>query len=274
MEDDEFRAFALALLGAVPARSCDTAAVAEALAYPWERPRGSFLLADEVARPLTAVPAPRRRALLDEMRSPAGGRLAVLAIGSNGCPAVLARKLADLEGDGSRTVLALAGRLHGFDVGLAAQPAIYGSLPATLFPSPETAVSAILLSLTPAQLTRVAWTEPNYRLGTLRARFEAREEGLAYDEALAFVSRFGAFSVDGRAAALAAVPASGRDAPRLTQVQALDAAAALALGPEARAETLVRAVFEDAATVAEKLADSVHAQAVPFASERWSPFPA
>ena len=271
MGDAEFRAYVRELLEELPARAYETAVLDQALAYPWERPEGSYLLVDGDSQPLGTMPESRRRQTLEELLAPAAGRVAALAIGSNRAPAVLARKLAHFDEEEDRTVLALTGRLHGFDVGVAAQPALYGSLPATLFPSPGTAVATTLLSLTPAQLTQLAWTELSYRLGRLRARFEADEEPVARDEALAFVSRFGAFCVDGGPVALGAVPASGRRARALSQEEALDAAAALALGPEARAEMLVRAVHEDPAALAERLAETLHVAAERFESDDWTP---
>ncbi|HEX7293922.1 MAG TPA: hypothetical protein VF259_05210, partial [Solirubrobacterales bacterium] len=157
-------------------------------------------------------------------------------------------------------------------VGAAAQPSIYGAMPATLFPSPGTAVRTTLLWVTPAQFTQLTWSELHYRLGRLRARFEA-DDGLAgFDEVLAFVSRFGAFCVDGRPVALAAVEASDRRAEALTQEQLLDAAATLALGPGAKAETLVRAIFEDLAGTNEKIAATVRKASLPFDSELWTPW--
>jgi hypothetical protein len=129
-----------------------------------------------------------------------------------------------------------------------------------------------VLWVTAAQFTQLAWSELSYRLGRLRTRFAVDEGGAAFDELLVFVSRFGAFLVDGEPAAMAAVPAGGRSARALTQEQALDAAAALAIGPGARAEALVRAIFEDFGAVIPKLAETVNRQSRPFASERWTPF--
>ena len=106
-------------------------------------------------------------------------------------------------------MLALTGRLREFDVGVAAQPTMYGSLPATLFPSPGTAVSATILWVTPAQFTQLTWSEFTYRLGRLRTRFEVEETGAGFDQVLVFVSRFGAFCPDGEPVALAAMPADG-----------------------------------------------------------------
>jgi hypothetical protein len=216
-------------------------------------------------------PAERDEAIAS-YSSGADGRVPLLAIGSNGAPGVLRRKFAHFAEQPDRTVLALTGRLHEFDVGFAAQPALYGSMPATLFPSPGTAVAATVLWVTPAQFTQLVWSELSYRLGRLETRFEVDEGGAVFDQVLVFVSRFGAFCVDGEPAAQAAVPADDRTARALTQEQALDAAAALAIGPGADAEALVRAIFEDLAGFAPRLVETVNREGLPFASERWTPF--
>jgi hypothetical protein len=133
-------------------------------------------------------------------------------------------------------------------------------------------VCATVLWVTPTQFTQLAWSEFSYRLGKLRTRFEVSEGDAHFDEVLVFVSRFGAFCVDERPVTLAAIEADGRTAESLTQEQLLDAAAALALGPEAKAETLVRAIFENMSAVAPKIAATVNRASLPFASERWTPF--
>ena len=70
---------------------------------------------------------------------------------------------------------------------------MYGSMPATLFPSPGTAVGATVLWVTPTQFTQLAWSEITYRLGRLRARFDVEESADGFEEVLVFVSRFGTF---------------------------------------------------------------------------------
>ena len=209
--------------------------------------------------------------ILGQLTAADGGRLAVLAIGSNAAPEALERKFTHFPDEDDRAVLVLTGRLHDFDVGVAAQPTMYGSMPATLFPSPGTAVCASVLWVTPAQFTQLAWSEISYRLGRLRTRFEI-DGGGGFDEVLVFVSRFGAFCPDRQPAALASIPASGRTAPALSQEQLLDAAAALAIGPEAKAEMLVRAIFEDAGQINPRIAATIHASAQPFSSEHWTLF--
>lgn len=272
LDDAGFEEYLRTLLGRLPKREFEPELLVRALEYPWARPPGSYLLGEGSAEPLAAMDPERRNEVLLRFAGPESGRLPLLAIGSNAAPAVLERKFAHFEAAADRTLLGLTGRLHGFDVGAAAQPALYGSMPATLFPSPGTAVAATLLWVTLAQFTQLTWSELSYRLGRLRARFEVDAGEAEFDEVLVFVSRFGSFCVDGRPVAMAAVPASGRTAPALTQRQLLDAVAARALGPGADAEALVRAVCEDLGGLVPKLVASVHGEAQRFESERWTPF--
>jgi hypothetical protein len=272
MDDRQFEEFLQTLVAAIPPRSYEAAAFERAVGYPWARPVGSYRLTGAGVEALENLTAAEREGAIAQFTSETNDRLPVLAIGSNGAPETLERKFAHFLNERDREVLALTGRLHDFDVGAAAQPTLYGSMPATLFPSPGTEVCATVLWVTSAQFTQLAWSELNYRLGKLRTRFDVDEGGASFDEVLVFVSRFGAFCVDERPVALAAVPASGRTAEALTQEQLLDAAAVLALGPGANAETLVRAIFEEMSAVIPKLAATVRKSSMPFAPERWTPF--
>jgi hypothetical protein len=275
LDDREFAEFVREYSEKVPPRPFDAAALSRAFRYPWERPHGSFRLRDGEVDPLDSFGAVEREALVAAFADPERGRLPLVAIGSNGAPRALQRKFAHFADVEDRTVLVLTGRLHGFDVGVSPQPAFYGALPATLFPSPGTRVRAAVIWVTPAQFTQLAWSELSYVLGNLRTRFEVDGGGTGFDEVLVFVSRFGAFCpAGGGPAALATIPAEGRTAPALTQEQLLDAAATLALSPDARAEALVRAVFERYGETRALLAGSTHRTALPFASKGWAPFPA
>lgn len=271
LDDLQFAAFIRDLAVSIPSRPCGAAELAQALGYPWERPRGSYRLCDGEIEALEDLEA--RDAAIGRFTDPAAGRTPLIAIGSNGSPEALERKFAHFPDAEDRTVLVLAGRLHGFDVGVAPQPAFYGALPATLFPSPGAAVRAAVLWVTPAQFTQLAWSELSYWLGSLRTRFDADDGAASFDEVLVFVSRFGAFCPGGEPVALGAIPAEGRSAAALSQEQLLAAAAALALGPGAKAEAMVEAVFADMAGLVERLAGTTHRAARPFASELWTPFP-
>jgi hypothetical protein len=214
LDDERFRDYILAFVVQVPPRACDADAFAWACAYPWARPAGSYLLVDGDLTPLAELAEPERERLIE--RFSAGGRdpmrVPLLAIGSNAAPETLQRKFAHFDDAADRTVLAVTGRLHEFDVGFSAMPALYGAMPATVFPSPGTAVVTTLLWVTPAQFTQLTWSELSYRLGRLRTRFAVDDADERFEEVLVFVSRWGAFCVDGEPAALAAIPAEGRTA--------------------------------------------------------------
>jgi hypothetical protein len=272
LPDAEFKQWVAELARSVPVREFEPAVLERALGYPWERPAGSYEWRDGTVRPFADLEEPEREALVKRYADGAGPRLPLLAIGSNAAPAVLERKFGHFPPGEERAVLALAGHLHGFDIGAAAQPAIYGSMPATPFESPGTAVAASVLWVTPAQFTQLTWSELTYRLGRLHARFEIADAEIGFDDVLAFASRFGTFCVDGAPAALAAVPARDRSARAFTQRELLDRAAALALGPGADAETLLRAICEDLPSLLPKIAATVRREAEPLRSDRWVPF--
>jgi hypothetical protein len=271
MDDRGFERFIAELVAAMPVRTYDAAALALAVGYPWERPPGSYLLSAAGVEPLESMSAAERELTVERFTA-TDGRSPLLAIGSNASPEALERKFAHFPDANDRAVLALTGRLQDFDVGVAPQPTIYGAMPATLFPSPRTAVCATVLWVTPVQFTQLTWSELSYRLGSLQARFETDDGSASFDEVLLFVSRFGAFCIDDKPVALAAIPADGRTADALTQEQLLDAAARLAIGADATAELLVRAIFEEPEPIARKIAATVHRESLPFASELWTPF--
>ena len=147
----------------------------------------------------------------------------MLAYGSNGSPRALLRKFARSRSDEAQLVLpVLRGELAGFDVTYSAHLSAYGSLPATLHPTPEVTATAFLTLLTDDQLVRMAETEFRYSL--------RRIGGLSFDsehhpcsECLVFVSRYGSFALDGAPVSLAAVEAVGRtNAQVLPEPEALD----------------------------------------------------
>jgi hypothetical protein len=269
--DDAFAELLRSFTSAFGRRAFTEDLYGQALGYPWERPPRSYLLTGESVAPLHELPVQERRRLLDEAPH---GRWPLLAYGANGAPRRLALKLAHLPA-GQRRVIAMGGELHDFDVGVSAHPTLYGAMPATLVPSAGTAVRTAILWVTPEQLTALTWTEVSYALGRLDGiRFDPDcGEAPVVTGVLAFASRLGAHRVDGETVALEAVPARGRGAPAWSQERLLDQVARLAIGREARARDLVRAVMEDFGAVSATVAPLLHATAEPFASPRWTPLP-
>jgi hypothetical protein len=272
LPDEEFKQLVAELARAVPPREFEPAMLERALGYPWARPSGSFEWRDGTVRAFAELREEEREALVERYAAGPSPRLPLLAIGSNAAPEVLERKFGHFPAGEERAVLALSGYLHGFDVGAAAQPTVYGSMPATLFESPGTAVAVSVLWVTPEQFTQLTWSEITYRLGRLHTRFEIADAELGFDDVLVFVSRWGTFCVEGLPAALAAVPARERQVRAYSQRELLDHAARLALGPGADAETLLRAICEELPALLPKVAATVRRQAIPFSSARWVPF--
>lgn len=271
MDDDAFLAFIVQAFGSLPARRFTPEVLATALAYPWERPERSYLLTGETVELLDDLEPERRDALL-QVRHGATPRYPLLAFGSNGAPSTLARKLAHLPED-ARRVLVLAGELHGFDVGVSSHPTAYGAMPASLFESPGTAVRGAILWVSAVQLTQLCWTEIGYRLGRFDGvAFVCDQPAEPVDAVFAFAARQGTFCPDGEPLALAAIPATGRTAPALTQEELLDRAARLALGEGATAAALVRAIFEDVGRLGEEGSGRIRAAGRPFAPAAWTPF--
>lgn len=260
MDDATFREWIFERLAEVGPRPCTDADVERALGYPFQRPTGSFRLRGGAVEPLEAVEAADR-----------ADRVALLAIGSNGAPGHLAVKLAHLP-EPERDVVGVAGELHDVDVGVAALPTAYGSMPSTLFASPGTAVRAAVLWVTPVQLQQLTWTEISYRLGRLEpVRFTGDVPGGDVEAAWAFVSRWGTFCPDGEPVALGAFPARGRTAPPLSQAELLDRVARIVLGPDAVAQDVVEAVFADFHLFARSHGEQLVALGRALPAAGWSP---
>lgn len=271
LDDDQFRAFARRLAAAFGTREMTPALLERALGYPWERPAHSYVLRGGDVQLLAQLDAGERESLMQEL---ARDRYPILAFGSNAAPATLEIKLAHFPHEADRTVLVVTGALHDLDVGAAASPSAYGAMPAALFSSPGTAVRAAVLWVTPTQATQLTWSELGYRLGRLdEAHFAVDEAHVEVEELFGYVNRFGALCIDGAPVAMAAIPATGRTAPALTQEELLDHVARLALGSEAGAADLVGAVFADMSAVIARVAERVWPLSQPLAAELWTPYP-
>lgn len=277
MDQPEFLVLWESLWRQLPPRVYDEAAYANGIGYPWARPEGSYVLVDGSGELLSEMDRHGRQATIDRFTSTGSGRSPILAIGANASPQGLWRKFGHFTEGEDRTLLALTGRLHDFDVVATAELALYGALPATLAPSPGTAVEAATIWVTRNQLTQLAWAEIPYRLGRIRSRF-AVEAALAdheiadADEVLAFVNRFGAFCPKGEPLALASIPAVDREFDALTQVELLDLSARMTFGEEHTAEALVRAVYENPQETLHPVNEILHANSIQFESKSWTPF--
>jgi hypothetical protein len=273
MANEEFLEFLSGLLEAIGTRELEDEHYERAIGYPWERPPGSCLVTDAGVEDLANIDDRRRKALVGEYVDESADRVPLLAYGANGSPERLALKLAHLP-YGHREALSVAGDLEGFDVGAAAQPPVFSSMPATLIPSPGTAVRVAVLFLTPIQFTALWWTELSYKLGALTDITLTTDvtEG-PITRVILFISRFGAFCVDDAPVAMTALAAKNRRSTALTQTEILDAAARMSIGEGSTARDLIKGSFENpAAFMADRYA-SFRAASVPFESEHWVEMP-
>lgn len=183
----------------------ETLSAMRALDYPFAIPDRSFVYAaGQVLDP-------------GEVKVDLSDRTALLAYGSNASPEVLERKLA-ADPD---PVLLLRAQLHEFDVVYSNHVSAYGAVPATLQPSPGTAVPVFVSYLTTAQLESIALTEPNYDLTRLEGIRVELDDGGMLDELDAYISRHGCLlDVNGFPIALDAIAARPRTFPVLSQRQA------------------------------------------------------
>jgi hypothetical protein len=275
MSPDEYLAYFATITKTIPRRAYDVALYERGLAYPWKRPESSYLMRGEVVEPIAGMDAARRAAVFARfaVAEGEGARFPLLAYGANGAPETLVMKFGHFAPE-DREVLVLAGALHDFDVGASAHPTFYGALPATIFPSPGTAVRCAVLWVSAVQFVQLAWSELSYLLGRLDGvRFDADDAGAGLGSVFAFVSRFGAFSPQGAPVALAAVPAERRTATAMTQAELLGAAARIALGEGASSEDLARQLFVDYDAFVWRHGHAIRRATTRFASDRWVTFP-
>jgi hypothetical protein len=270
MDDEQFITYIREAWAGLGPREFQPSVLEWTLGYPWERPAASYILRGEDVQLLDDID-PAKRA--STVKAFAEERHPLLSFGGNAAPSWLTTKFAHFPEETDREVLVLAGELRDFDVGPAASLAPTGYMPATLFASPETAVRAAIVWGTPAQVTQLTWSEIPYRLVRLDdAHFVMDETDAEVDQLFAYLHRFGSFCIDGSPVALAAIPAKNRTATALTQKELLDVAARMVIGPDAGAEDLVRAIFEDMAGVTERASETVWRFSRQLRSS-WTPYP-
>ena len=125
-----------------------------AKAYPYDRPKGSYLLESDRIVEL------KGRALDGDLKK----YTPVLAYGSNASPAQLRRKLPEIK----EPIAVLEASVRDLDVVYSARFAKYGAIPATLASSPGTTLHTHVVFLTKDQLRLIHKTErPAYLYGKL-----------------------------------------------------------------------------------------------------------
>src|SRR4051812_5377992 len=262
--DDEWLPALRARASAFETLPFNEAAYEFGLAYPWDRPAGSYLLRDGEVYPIADV----------DLEAFTANRHPLVTFGANGAPQRLIERFAGFAKPADRDVLVLTGHLHDFDVGANVVPIPYGAVPAVLFHCPGTAVRAAVLWLTPLQVETLVFAELGYRLGRLdRAQFEIDEVDLTIDVIFAFIGRTGALRLDDQLVALAAVPARDRTARAMTKEDRLPAPGALALGGGPPPRDIARRCFEAHVSVAGALLPRTGPAALRLPADSWTPFP-
>jgi hypothetical protein len=185
------------------------AVVHRALEYPYAAPPHSYLYDASAPNRCRALPLDSKQW---ERRTP------VLAAGSNRAPERLAQKFQRAFPDALIPVT--QAHLTDFDSVYCAHVTSYGSVPATLHPSPGTTLTLHITWLTDDELACMHDTEQpgvNYHFARMTGLKLAVEDGTRLDAAYAYLSAHGALIEDGAPVALAALSATGRRFPVRTQ---------------------------------------------------------
>jgi len=193
--------------------------VATALDYPFPRPGHSFLFADgETLALADSGEAALGAKLAERGVAPMAERTAVLAYGANAAPTRLERKYAPQAPDTVFPVL--EAWLYDFDIVYASHFSSYGALPATLMPSPGTAVIIAVTYLDSDQLERMHETElswQSYVYGRLDGVALELDGIGAIDSVHSYWTRHGAFTAGSGPLALSEIVAKRRRFPEATQ---------------------------------------------------------
>ncbi len=234
--------------------------VAWAKAYPFGHPDRSYLFEKLASGAIRVAP-------LDGDPELFKARMPVLASGSNAAPRQLARKYARFRG--SVRIPVTRARIHDFDSVYATHLASYGSLPATLFPSPGTVLSSFITWLDPQELVLMHATEQpgvHYHFAELSGirvdveRLGSHDPGshdpahpdrfAVLDRAYAYVAVAGAFGTEGpngrQPVSLEAVPAQSRRFRASSQAEMLDHLRA-AMAPSLSLDAFIHALIRDSA---------------------------
>lgn len=133
--------------------------ISRPLTYPGAPPRESGLLVAEGFLPASGDALDR--ALRARGRAPTAERRLVLAVGSNGSPAQVRRKLASRGADVTVPMIYVA--VSGIVAGVSAHVSAHGYVPAAPLLAPGSTGRFVALWLDEEQLAVIDATEPNYR---------------------------------------------------------------------------------------------------------------
>lgn len=228
------------------------ARLARALGYPYPLPRNSYILREGAHRSCAPEDAPELRR----------NRTPVLAVGSNQSPQQLARKY---PGAGWSPILCERCALTDFDTVYSAHITGYGSIAASLHPSPGTRVTLFVNWLDDAQLDRMHKTEigvGNYAFARLSNIVLKTEFGHALDSVQFYVGQRGALRHDGTPVPLAEVPAENRAWTARTQRDVQHVVRARTAPDRDESDFILSAIADDALRAARRAA--LATDAIPF----------
>lgn len=181
------------------------AVVRRALDYPYAAPPYSYLYDAGAPRWQRALPPDSKHF---DRRTP------VLAAGSNRAPERLAQKFG--QAFPNALIPVTHAHLADFDSVYCAHVTSYGSVPATLHPSPGTTVTLHITWLTDDELACMHETEQpgvNYHFARMAGLDLIVDGGARLDVAYAYLSAHGALLEGGTPVALAAISATNRRFP-------------------------------------------------------------
>ena len=181
--------------------------IARALGYPYPIPARSFVFDNGDVKSFTSEDGEHLRQ----------GRIPVLAVGSNQSPEQIARKF---QGTDWLPIPCERVTLDDFDTVYSAHLTGYGSISATLHPSPGTQVNLFVNWLAESHLPRMHETElggGNYAFARLSGIRLETEHGLKMDSVYFYRGNPGAMMMNGIPVPLAEVVASNRVWPSMPQ---------------------------------------------------------
>ena len=218
------------MMGASP----DGLRLAWAKSYPFGHPKASYLFSKGTETQWTPCP------------EDVAGLIPVIASGSNAAPDQLARKYTNHP---DTVIPVTRADVHDFDSVYNAHVTAYGSIPATLFPSPGTRLSTFITWLDKDCLQIMHKTEQpgiNYHYAKLSG-IQMDVDGIGQlDVAFAYISVVGCLLHDGGPISLAEVPASGRVFSARTQEE-MHGLVRDVLAPKEMLDPFIMASIEDAA---------------------------
>lgn len=215
--------------------------IAHAKAYPFTIPQNSYILTADGERPFSGAP-----------HHP--GRHPVIASGSNASPERLMAKYTDHPDLLHDAIPVERAQLHDFDAVYSAHIAGYGAIPATLSHAPGTIADVFITWLTDPQLEHMHQTEAvgvNYDYVKLTGILLLCSCGAGLTTAYAYVSRRGCLNKNAKPVPLAAISATGRQWPAMTEAEALDFTRSR-FAPEQEINTFIRQHIESDETRAER----------------------